>query len=409
MKETCKLPNAIKAIVEKRGKDVANDVILVNIMDDIYDLDESRATKNVLKVLLNLGYGEKLESLNPMNYNINLKITSFTQEIVDSLGFEESVTRYVISSILFGLGYLPNIPHLKDTLPKKESMSYTNGHTSIENIAGYSNCSYKRLLDFFKLEDKYDSEGISHANILLSMEDVYSLIEMMNIYNRIFKKIAYYIFCRNLPNYWFLSNSWSTKKYLLYELNQCLNHNILRRFKAIESPTENDFKSSLVNFRESNDMFSIQKELINHFNSIKGDEVESIISIRNHLFALRNKIGKIETLNNYDYYTDYSDTMSKLLYFGYIKTIEEEIFEEKSGIKYNIWHPEDDETTEDSESTLPEKVGTCIGRVLAILIVVGVVFLASVVISKFGLIGLLIFVIVIVGIVLLIDALTPDS
>ena len=60
MKETCKLPNAIKAIVEKRGKDVANDVILVNIMDDIYDLDESRATKNVLKGLLNLGYGEKL-------------------------------------------------------------------------------------------------------------------------------------------------------------------------------------------------------------------------------------------------------------------------------------------------------------------------------------------------------------
>lgn len=409
MKETCKLPNAIKKIVEKRGKNVVNDVVLVNIMDDIYDLDESRATKNVLKGLLNIGYGEKLGTLNPICDNINYKISSFTQEIIDSLGYDELVTRYVVSSILFGLGFLPDIPHLKDFFPNKESLSYTKGHTSTENVVGYSNYSYKRLLDFFKLEDKYDSEGISHANILLSMEDVYSLIEMMNIYNRIFKKIAYYIFCRNLPNYWFLSNSWSTKKYLLYELNQCLNHNILRRFKAIESPTENDFKSSLVNLRESNDMFSIQKELINHFNSIKGDEVESIISIRNHLFALRNKIGKIETLNNYDYYTDYSDTMSKLLYFGYIKTIEEEIFEEKSGIKYNIWHPEDDETTEDSESTLPEKIGTFIGRVLAILIMVGVVFLTSVVISKFGLIGILVFIIIIVGIGLLISALTRDS
>lgn len=66
MKETCKLPNAIKKIVEKRGKNVVNDVVLVNIMDDIYDLDESRATKNVLKGLLNIGYGEKLGTLNPI-------------------------------------------------------------------------------------------------------------------------------------------------------------------------------------------------------------------------------------------------------------------------------------------------------------------------------------------------------
>lgn len=409
MKETCKLPNAIKAIVEKRGKDVANDVILVNIMDDIYDLDESRATKNVLKGLLNFGYGEKLGTLNPICDNINYKISSFTQEIIDSLGYDELVTRYVVSSILFGLGFLPDIPHLKVFFPNKESLSYTKGHTSTENVVGYSNYSYKRLLDFFKLEDKYDSEGISYADILLSMEDAYSLIEMMNIYNRVFKKIAYYIFCHNLPGYWYLTNSWSTKKYLFYELNQCLNENILRWFKGLNHPTDKHFISSIVNFRESNSMIKIQKELIMQYKAMKTDEIEEIIIIRNHSYTLKKEFGKIETLNDFDYCKDYSDTMSKLLYYGYIKSIEEIIYEEKRGIKYDVWYVEDEETSDDSDSTLPEKIGTFIGRVLAILIMVGVVFLTSVVISKFGLIGILVFIIIIVGIGLLISALTRDS
>lgn len=409
MKETSKLPNAIKTIVEKRGKDVANDVVLVNIMDDIYDLDESRATKNVLKVLLNLGYGEKLASLNPMSDNINLKITSYTQEIVDSLGYDELVTHYVVSSILFGLGLLPNNPHLRVILPKTESTAFTNGTTSTEKIVDYSSYSYKRLLDFLKLEDKYDSEGVNYVDILLSMEDAYSLIELMNIYNRVFKKIAYYIFCRNLPGYWYLTNSWSTKKYLFYELNQCLNENILRWFKGLNHPTDKHFISSIVNFRESNSLIRIQKELIMQYKAMNTDEIEGIINIRNHSYTLKKEFGKIETLNDFDYYKDYSDTMSKLLYYGYIKSIEEIIYEEKRGIKYDVWYVEDEETSDDSDSTLPEKIGTFIGRVLAILIMVGVVFFASVVISKFGLIGILVYIIIIVGIGLLIGALTRDS
>ena len=60
-KEPKTLPQAIKIVVDKYGKDIVNNARMVNIMSDLIDLDESLATKKILKELLKLGYGKKIQ------------------------------------------------------------------------------------------------------------------------------------------------------------------------------------------------------------------------------------------------------------------------------------------------------------------------------------------------------------
>ena len=129
-------------------------------------------------------------------------------------------------------------------------------------MTDYSNYSFFRLLDFLKLEDKYDNEGVDYAEYLLSMNNALLLDEMITIYNKVFEKISYYVFCRSIPQYWFITDSWGNKKYLAYELNKCLNENILRLYESLDSPTKEDCISCIVNLRECENKTKIQNQII---------------------------------------------------------------------------------------------------------------------------------------------------
>ena len=206
-------------------------------------------------------------------------------------------------------------------------------------MADYSNFSYKRLLEFFEVEDRYDKNGGDSAEYLLSMSNASSIDDMIVIYNNVFKKIAYYVYCRqSLPVTWFMTESWGSKAYLSSELNKCLNENIERWYKNHSNPTKEDCIACIVNLRDSNNIYHIQNEITqyHHLDGLHG--LEEILGYRGSLFSVINKIRNLtpSTLDDYLLLKDqYVDLMDHLLSYGYKKSIKEDKFEELRGIDIN--------------------------------------------------------------------------
>ena len=197
-------------------------------------------------------------------------------------------------------------------------------------MTDYSNYSFFRLLDFLKLEDKYDNEGVDYAEYLLSMNNALLLDEMITIYNKVFEKISYYVFCRSIPQYWFITDSWGNKKYLAYELNKCLNENILRLYESLDSPTKEDCISCIVNLRECENKTKIQNQIILHKN-FEGLHGLDIIGIRDKSYIIRRKIRKLLNPKTEEYLElrdEYVEIMGELINMGYKYTLEDNKFEE---------------------------------------------------------------------------------
>ena len=113
-KEPKTLPQAIKIIVDRYGKDVLNDVRLVNIMSDVVTLEDSLAVKNTFRVIIKLGYGKKILSLVSAKGDISMKIRVYAKSIADTKGFNEVIIQYVLYSLSYGVG-LCKEPYLKNT------------------------------------------------------------------------------------------------------------------------------------------------------------------------------------------------------------------------------------------------------------------------------------------------------
>lgn len=201
-------------------------------------------------------------------------------------------------------------------------------------MADYRNYSFCRLLDFLKLEAKYDKDEVDYVEYLLSMNNAPSIDEMITIYNKVFKKISYYVFCHSIPNNWFITDSWGNKTYLAYELNKCLNENIFRLYKSLESPTKEDCISCIVNLRECENKTKIQNNIFLHkqFEDIHGID---IIDLREKSYYIRRKIRKLLFPSNEEYLElrdDYVEIMDEINSLGFQYTIEDRKFEEIRGI-----------------------------------------------------------------------------
>lgn len=106
---------ALKTIVEIEGKEVLNDIRLVNMLDDYKAFENIPASKNILKMLISDGYVNQFLSVCESGDNIE----SFCHYIASTSGFQIERIEYVIQSISFALG-------LKDgntTNPKAEPVS----------------------------------------------------------------------------------------------------------------------------------------------------------------------------------------------------------------------------------------------------------------------------------------------
>lgn len=205
-------------------------------------------------------------------------------------------------------------------------------------MADYNNYSYRKLLEFFELEDRYDKGKPDSAGYLLSMSNAKSIDDMIVIYNNVLRKIAYYVYCRQDSYTWFIIESWGEKSYLARELNECLNENIERWYKGLGNPTIEDCIACIVNLRDSLNKSKIQTEitLYHHFEDLHG--FAEIIDNRDSVYSI---IKEIRSRNQYspDNYLilkdQYVELMELLLSCGYKKSVIEDKFEELRGIEIN--------------------------------------------------------------------------
>lgn len=111
------LPHAICIIVGKYGKNVLNDVQLVNIISDVVTLEESLAVKNTFREIIKLGYGKKILALVSAKGDINMKIRIYAKGIAETQGYKEVIVQYILYSLAYGVG-LCQEPYLKNVESK---------------------------------------------------------------------------------------------------------------------------------------------------------------------------------------------------------------------------------------------------------------------------------------------------
>lgn len=105
-----KLYKAISTIIQENGKEVIRTEVLINFLAD-YRAFEIKPTKNVLKFILKLGYGEKIYELNEVNASDKfLKINKYSYDLINNQGFNEVHVKYVFDCLCYALGWITNPP-----------------------------------------------------------------------------------------------------------------------------------------------------------------------------------------------------------------------------------------------------------------------------------------------------------
>ena len=112
------MPEAIRIVTSKYGKDVVNGIRMMNILNDVVDLEDSAAIKTILRDVLYMGYGQKMLAINPTKEDYKLKVKAYTKEISDRQGYKEVFVEYILYSLAYGLELLTQKPYIKDVTPQ---------------------------------------------------------------------------------------------------------------------------------------------------------------------------------------------------------------------------------------------------------------------------------------------------
>lgn len=253
--------------------------------------------------------------------------------------------------------------------------------------------SYRKLLDFLVIENKYDKEGLDYAEYLLTMNSASSIDDMLNIYNKVFVKISYYVFCHSIPKNWFITDSWGNKTYLVYELNKCLNENINRMYESLDFPTKEDCISCIINLRECDNKTMIQNNIFlhKHFEGLHGLD---IIDLREKSYTIRRKIRALLFPCKEEYFElrdEYVEIMDEINRLGFQYTIEDKKFEEIRGIDVNkLVKKKREVERKNEEIEKKEKKVKIWNLILGGLILIPLFILFIVIFSKISIIGIII-------------------
>lgn len=196
-------------------------------------------------------------------------------------------------------------------------------------MADYNNYTYSKLLRFlYEGYQKYPQLG-NYADLLLSMKESNSINAMIDIYNRVIYMIPYYLYGPNdIPKDWFIYEKWKdSSNYLAFELNRCLNENIIKLYNATPNPTEQFRCSCLANIRYSQHMNI--KELVIDVANIRDKADE----IRKAKYGLIDRRFLPYTPNQNEYKRRelkqlYQQDMDILLSNGFVKSIVDIQYEE---------------------------------------------------------------------------------
>lgn len=113
-------------VVDKKGKIVVGDILMVNIISDIVDLEDGVAVKTILKDVIYKGYGKKMLLVNHEQEDIHLKIKSFAKEISSRYGYKDVIVQYVLYSLAYGIGWIDKIPYIRNNSAPQEKLVIKN-------------------------------------------------------------------------------------------------------------------------------------------------------------------------------------------------------------------------------------------------------------------------------------------
>jgi len=140
------LPKAIKIIIGKYGKEVVNDVRMVNIMSDEVSLEDPAAVKSILRDVIKMGYGSKMLAIKVPKEDYHLKVRAFSKEVSDTYGYKEVIVQYIMYSIAYGIGICPQEPYLKNLdVPKRKKVVKIPNDNKREEIVENKKVSYKAI------------------------------------------------------------------------------------------------------------------------------------------------------------------------------------------------------------------------------------------------------------------------
>lgn len=122
-------------------------------------------------------------------------------------------------------------------------------------MVDYGNHPYGKLLTYIEEGCQRLNEKRDYVGYLLSMECAKSIEELITIYNTIYKLLAVLILqSYNLPHDWYITKTLGIgNAYLFDDLNRFFNDHLLRLFKKVTQPTNEERLSFIVNLRDSDD------------------------------------------------------------------------------------------------------------------------------------------------------------
>ena len=100
------LPDALRYIVEKWGRDYLLNKGFINILNDFHVLKDIQAAKNILQMMLSEGYIHKF--INSSNWELESSV--YAIQYVNDYGTRDDIVSFIVQSFGYGLKYTENKP-----------------------------------------------------------------------------------------------------------------------------------------------------------------------------------------------------------------------------------------------------------------------------------------------------------
>lgn len=131
-----KLPDHIKDIINNYGQDIVKDSRLSSILNDIASFDDVPAAKLVLRTLLKGGYGARLLEIGNSTKDWQLCVTAFVSEISNKYGFQQDIVDYLLSSIVYGLGWINKMPSYNGVIQPRKINANSRREYALSDLKG---------------------------------------------------------------------------------------------------------------------------------------------------------------------------------------------------------------------------------------------------------------------------------
>ncbi len=262
-------------------------------------------------------------------------------------------------------------------------------------MSKYQSYSCSKLLDYFDSYYEHSTDRTNYAQYLLTMQKATTVKMLIDIYDKVLWEfiLRYQGLGKShlVSDVWFNINyvSNDTKEYW-WSLNVFLNENIIRLYRELDNPTQEQSLECLLNLRKCDNQIPLQKEVVRTAIMAESDaykkqdvlsKCDEMIHLRDYSYSLRERIQEypLESNGYQDLKMKYESTMKTLISEGYQKSIVENTFECHSLIAY------DSPTMEVGQKNIQNIIKNIVIALIAVIILCVILYF----IAKIGIIGII--------------------